>query len=280
MALPYSEWLEQAQRLKAGRSARVPHLCGEGRTLIIEHNNEGFRSWCHRCNEGGFKPHGQRALNKIIEQWNSAAGEHNDYNVQVPTDLIYDGWPWDAVLWVSKANITHRLIKRYGIGYSPRYGRVYLPVFSHPLGAAVRSLVYYQGRAVFSGQTPKYLGPSVNKNTLTYSTANYEAECQLGDKVAVVTEDILSAIRVGDIPGTVGIAIMGTAPSSEHITYLSQFKHVIIWLDPDGAGRKAARKLSTKLDMIGQPFEVIHTQRDPKMHCKREMKEILWRQST
>lgn len=286
MALPYKEWLEQAQRLPEGRSRRINHDCGEGRTMTVEHTADGHRCWCYRCNEGGFKPHGQRALSKIVERWNAAAGDHNDFKIVLPHDLTRRDLPWPAVRWLSKAGITQALMQKYGIGYSPRYGRVYLPVYSAPDRRGVRRLEYYQGRAVYDGQVPKYLNPKVNKANLVFSTewasASHGVEVQ-NDTVrkrkqasAIITEDILSAIRTGEVQGCTGVSILGTSPSPGQINYLSSFRSCIIWLDPDGAGQKATRKLKRSLEIVGQPFRVMHSERDPKLYSHRELKEMLW----
>lgn len=286
MPIPYSEWLQQAQRLPEGRSARVSHVCGEGRPMILEHTAEGFRCWCHRCHDGGFKPHGQRALSKIVERWNAAAGDHNDFKIVLPHDLTGRDLPWPAVRWLSKAGITQRLMQKYGIGYSPRFGRVYLPVYSAADRRGLRRLEYYQGRAVYDGQVPKYLNPKVNKSRLVFST-EYPAEEseRLTPKgrrkqTAVVTEDILSAIRVGEVPGATGVSILGTSPSPGQINYLSTFGSCIIWLDPDSAGKKATRLLKRSLEMIGQPYRVMTSERDPKLYSHRELQEMLWRKLT
>jgi hypothetical protein len=282
MALAYSEWLQRAQRLTEGRSARVDHDCGEGRTMLIEHNAEGFRCWCHRCHEGGFKPHGQQALSKIIARWNAAAGDHNDYTIVLPDDLTRLGLPWPATRWLSKAGLTEALCEKYGIGYSPHYGRVYLPVYSASGRGNARRLEYYQARAVHDGQAPKYLNPKVDKANLVFST-EYPAQGRQASaagrrkETAVVTEDILSAIRVGEVQSCRGISILGTAPSAGQINYLSQFPRCVIWLDPDNAGKKATRVLKRSLDMVGVPYEVMTSERDPKMYSFRQLQEMLWR---
>lgn len=285
MSIPYSEWLQQAQRLPYGRSARVRHDCGEGRPMIIEHMAEGFRCWCHRCHEGGFKPNGQRALSKIVERWNAAAGDHNDFKIILPHDLTRRDLPWPAVRWLSKAGITQRLMSEYNIGYSPRYGRVYLPVYSTPSRSGVRRLEYYQGRAVYGGQVPKYLNPKINKSSLVFSSRNKSPGSSTSgenkrSQTAIITEDILSAIRVGEVQGAAGVSILGTSPSPGQINYLSTFRSCLIWLDPDSAGQKATRLLKRSLEMIGQPYSVMTSERDPKLYSHRELQEMLWHRLT
>ena len=52
-------------------------------------------------------------------------------------------------------------------------------------------------------------------------------------KVAVVVEDCISAVAVGEIDGFVGLAVLGTSLSVVHKEYLSQFSTAIVALDPD-----------------------------------------------
>ena len=52
-------------------------------------------------------------------------------------------------------------------------------------------------------------------------------------KVAVVVEDCISAVAVGEIDGFVGLAVLGTSLSVTHKEYLSQFSTAIVALDPD-----------------------------------------------
>mgnify|MGYP001594072537 CR=1 FL=1 len=51
--------------------------------------------------------------------------------------------------------------------------------------------------------------------------------------VAVVVEDCVSAVVVGESDVYVGVAVLGTSLSESHKRYLSQFSTAIIALDPD-----------------------------------------------
>lgn len=52
-------------------------------------------------------------------------------------------------------------------------------------------------------------------------------------KVAVVVEDCVSAVVVGEYSSFVGVAILGTSLSESHKEYLMQFSTAIMALDPD-----------------------------------------------
>ena len=273
MSIPYSEWLDSAERLSEGRSKRISHLCGEGAVLNIEHSTEGYRCWCYRCNEGGFKPHGRQALSTYINRWNEAAASYDLSKIKLPEDLSSKSLPWPAARWLGDANITHALAVRYGIGYSPSMGRVYLPVYNR-VGDSVL-LVYCQARAVHPGQTPKYLNPRAYKPRLWFNSDCATAEGSVEADVAVLTEDILSAIRVGQVRSCSGVSLLGTSASTWHVAQLMQYSHVVIWLDPDQAGERGADKLKRALGLAGQSLSVLKTERDPKLYPHDELQEQL-----
>lgn len=275
MGIPYSEWLDRAQRLPEGRSQRVSHLCGEGDVLTIEHNREGYRCWCFRCNDGGFKPHGRQALAAYINRWNEAAANYDQRTIALPRDLTISDMPWAAARWLGAANITSRLAEQYRIGYSAEMGRVYLPVYGHR-GGKLR-LLYYQARAVHEGQTPKYLNPKAYKPELWFNSSIYPGAPggKVLREVGVVTEDILSAIRTGQVRRCSGLSLLGTSASTWHLAQLMRFKEIVIWLDPDAAGERGAKKLRDALSLAGISTSQLRTERDPKLYHHDELQEIL-----
>lgn len=262
--IPYSDWLAQCEKLKEGQSRRVSHACGDGNPLVIEHTQEGYRTYCHRCHDSGFKPHGRRNLDKQLRAWEERYAEiATQYRVKLPSDLT-DEIPSAGSLWLSRGGITNDLRRNYGIQYSPTYGRVILPVYDSG------RLVYYQARAVHAGQTPKYLNPAVDKSSIRFTAGQ--------GSTAVACEDILSAIRVGSIMGGstyTGVSILGTSPSVNSVNYLATYKRVLAWFDPDEAGRKATLELTKKLSLVGKTVTVIKSDHDPKIYNNRELKEVL-----
>lgn len=268
MAIPYKDWLPQAEKLKQGVTKRVGHECGSGDVLVIEHNKEGYRTWCHRCHEGGFKPHGRRSLDKQLKAWEERnAILYKPWDITLPSDLS-ETMPSCAALWLARGGITVDLQRKYEIGYSGHYGRVILPVYSGG------TLVYYQARAVHPDQQPKYINPAVDKGPIRFVAGESN-----GIK-AVVTEDILSALRVGEIAGTQGIALLGTSPSVSDINCLRRYDTIGAWFDPDKAGIKCTRELTKKLGLLGKTVTPIRTDKDPKEYSTREIKEILQCQLT
>lgn len=262
--LPYDEWLSEAEKLPEGRSERVGHLCGEGDVLIVEHTRDGYRAYCHRCHESGWKPHGRQSLAKQLLNWENADAElANKTFVNLPSDFTTT-IPAAGLLWLSRGGITQHLCNKYNIGYSEYYSRVFLPVYMDS------SLVYYQARAVHKGQTPKYINPRTDKSSIRFTSL------QNSDKpTIVVTEDILSAIRVGEVNGFRGCSILGTTASAADINYINSYSKIVLWFDPDAAGRACTRALSRSLGLFGMDCRVIRSTKDPKTYTHRELEVML-----
>ena len=71
-------------------------------------------------------------------------------------------------------------------------------------------------------------------------------------KVAVVVEDCISAVVVGEIDVYVGVAVLGTSLSDAHKKYLSQFSTAIVALDPDALPKtmQFAKELRQHVDKV------------------------------
>lgn len=264
--LKYEDWLPQSQALSEGSKERVGHWCGEGDVLVIEHSSEGYRAYCHRCHESGFKPHGRQSLNVQLKRWNEADAKlqtEAHKAIRLPDDLGTD-FPSEAVLWLSRGGITGHLRDKYRIRYSNYYKRVFIPVYSGS------TLVYWQARAVHKGQQPKYINPAVDKGAIRFSSLN-----TIRPEVVCVTEDILSAIKVGEVPGIEGCSILGTTASVQDINYINSFKEIILWFDPDEAGRRATRNIKRQLELQGRSPICITSTKDPKEYGRAELEEII-----
>lgn len=55
----------------------------------------------------------------------------------------------------------------------------------------------------------------------------------------------------------------------------SPFQEVAIWMDDDEAGINARRKMLRQLGAVGIPARYIASDRDPKHHTLKEMKELI-----
>jgi hypothetical protein len=143
--------------------------------------------------------------------------------------------------------------------YHPESDRVILPVYE----AGVP--VFWQARAL-DGRMPKYLGPTPRPPRLLARWGSAPRP--------TLTEDILSAMKVGQVAE--GWAVMGTRVSDHMVAMLmKRGVPVNVWLDPDSAGRKGAAKIIKQLQAYGLETRNIVSTRDPKLHTRSDIKELL-----
>jgi len=128
-------------------------------------------------------------------------------------------------------------------------------------------LVYWQARAVSEGQSPKYTNPPVSKSEILFTSGDPTDKSRV-----IVTEDILSAIRVGaHCPAA---CILGTKVSDSQASQLSTYARVSFWLDPDAAGLRGSAAGKRTLGLVTRA-DVISSDVDPKCLSNRRMREIL-----
>lgn len=258
-------WLKAAQQLREGSKGRASHGCGEGRTLLVAHERDKWTAWCFRCQESlvEFKP--QLSFSERMKRDRERAAEDETiarYTV-LPTPVVDDLalWPIEARLWLLKASIGAPETRQLGAYYHPPTNRVVLPVFDSG------RLAYWQARSI-DGRQPKYLGAAIDKRSIVAQFGKPDSP------VTVLTEDVLSAFRCGD--HVAAWALLGTALTDKVLARLiAAQKPVITWLDPDAAGRKAVRRITTRLALVGVPHRNIVSPFDPKLLPRGEIKSLL-----
>jgi DNA primase len=196
-------------------------------------------------------------------------------HVRLPKDFTTEIPPNEAV-WLYKAGISAALAKHYGFGFSPSLKRVVLPVYrdSTLIGFTARSTI---------GAKPKYIERMASPSGAVFA-ADPATRLPDGDACSdtdgpdlVLTEDILSAVRVGRIARRC-VALLGTSANEYQLEATAGCaKSIAIWLDPDRAGKKAAYKLNRTLSLQGYETVTIRTEQDPKRYSNREIRSILAR---
>lgn len=250
-----------------GRRARVHHDCGPGTCMIVSRNEEGWRAYCFRCDDKGFKPAPAPSLAE--RQARQAARRAADDAIRAdpvlpsPPNFDPSSWPLPERCWLYKAGLTNDQIKELGIYYHEPTGRVILPVFE------AGKLVYFQARSV-SG-VPKYLNPTVDRGSVVP---------KYGDAGPIVlTEDILSAVRVGQVAQ--GWCLLGVALDLKVLAQLQRLgTEVLVWLDPDWdrpgrPGQAAAADICRELALAGIPHANIVSKKDPKLHSRQQITEYI-----
>jgi len=167
-------------------------------------------------------------------------------------------WPLEARVWLYKAGLHNDKIKSLGFYHHEPTGRVVLPIIEN------NRLLYWQARG-FDPKAAKYINPPVPE----------KPAFRIGNgPVLVLTEDILSAVRVGGV--TEAWCLMGTSITDKVLSaIIATRKRVLVWLDPDGAGVKGRRKFVPRLRAYGVDATAITSDKDPKYYSKEEIAHIL-----
>lgn len=260
-------WLEQAQALREGGSKKVPHSCGEGDCLHINHKRDGWSAYCHRCGYKRFIPRpAESPAAKIARLGRMRDAERvvrDDPSLPMPANKEPSTWPLDARVWLYKAGISNAEIAALGFYWNPKLQRVVMPVYDSATGVPV----YWQARTLDKSNPRKYLNPSVDKARLIV---------RYGDgPMAVLTEDMLSAYKVSRA-GVAGWSILGTDLNYHTAAEVIRAgKPVCVWLDPDKAGQTAALEIIRKLRAYGVKARSILSTKDPKLLSREEITCLL-----
>ncbi|WP_258304896.1 hypothetical protein, partial [Escherichia coli] len=106
---------------------------------------------------------------------------------------------------------------------------------------------------------PKAINPTVNREGLV-------AQYGTGTAWVALTEDILSAAKVGGVEGATAWALLGTVLSYSSALSLAELgRPVLLMLDDDPAGRRGAAEASKTLSLLGVPHKQVYFGRDPKL---------------
>lgn len=231
----------------------------------MSHSPKGYSCYCFRCHTKGFVPHKGLSISELRDMRAAMQEYREDSSLELPKDFTL-AIPDKALVWLLKSGITAELRSQYGIGYSETMHRVVVPVYDNG------DLVATVSRAIdFPKQQPKYLEKS--KKGVMF-TSNSIDKPLLGDDTVVLTEDVLSAMRVGTVNRAV--ASLGTSMSDAEVSkLLSKYNRVLVWYDNDEAGIKGAKKISKQIRLQGGLVYIIKADEDPKYYNSRQIQEVL-----
>ena len=262
-------WLAVAKTVPAGRHVRIS-CCANDKSLMVHNEARGYRAYCFRCGPAGCVPHGDFSIEQLKRRREEMAWSQSK-TIALPHDFSTD-IPASEAVWLYKAGVSANVAKHYGFGYSPSLRRVVLPVYN------AGKLVGYTARSTI-GEKPKYRERADASAIFTSdprialpsakSSGTYTAyDC-------VLTEDILSAVRVGRNVQHC-CALMGTSLDAKQLERSLQFgSRMALWLDPDKAGRKAVSNLRRTLQLLGCKVQVIRSDKDPKYYSNDEIRRYL-----
>lgn len=267
-----SFWVHHLPTIPVGGKRRYPHDCGEGRTLVVFHNEPESSCYCHRCGSVGYHMQHLSVADALALQEKSKAAENAARtSLELPQVDSRDPGQWPAVLrnWFYKMGLGPAHISALGLYHNKDMDRIVLPILDED-----RKVVYWTARS--ASRTPKWLGPDVPKHGLVarYGTGK-------GDAV-VLTEDPLSAYKVGLV--CEAWCLFGTKlKDAVALQLLNDPRRVVTWLDDDqgrrngsNPGQDAAQKMRSRLRALGKDVANVTSDKDPKYLTRQRIRELLW----
>jgi len=236
--------------------------------LGIRRNPDGsIVAHCFNC--GGSTVHRPKSAVKNMYDMldrDKAIANSADKPMSLPPDCIskIEDWPDVARAWLYRYDITNKEIRALSIVYSPSYNRVILPIYYQGALAA------WQGRSLDKSNPPKYIGAKRVKGV-----KNYLKSSPISSNYLILTEDLLSAIRVNRICDAMSLG--GTSLQDETLGLydFNEYRGIIIMLDDDNPTvKKQQEDLKNKLEtMLTIPIYVHHTDGvDPKEMGRHELR--------
>ena len=271
--------LSIGQRLKTVCECSI--TSGSKSMLISRSVTNSIHAHCFRCGLDEFVSASPRSLTELTRDRETFASwmaqdRSSTSGIELPTDFTLD-IPTAGRLWFLTSGISVEIAKKYGIGWSKSLSRVILPVYGPE---PQRELLGFCARRIGNAEGPKYINRTTDASVVFCSSEQIMLPIQSrysGPIQVVVTEDALSAIRVGRLVNA--RALLGTQPSPEKLLSIvgniDKGSVVAVWLDGDKAGRKGRNKTARRLSLLGMKPVFITTQLDPKRYSNREILEIL-----
>ena len=187
-------------------------------------------------------------------------GDNNEMRPMTPLEIDISNWcPYNHPYWIERG-FTEQTIGEWQLGYDRVENRVVVPI-------------YYQGelmgwtkRALDDYTKPKWSNnPELQKSKLLFGVDKV-----MGDKVILV-EAPLSAIMLWQQGIPNAVASMGASLSDEQAKILRSISNqVLVYYDPDEAGRTGTVGAIRKLKDFVDVYVVQPTRDDPAAMTKEE----------
>lgn len=255
--------------MSIGEQVHVNHdNCPAGvdtkRRLYIKNTSTAVLAYCHHCNGHYVKPKGKRTLAEVEEEVVSTAPTV-DQDIPPDTTFDWNEFSVDARIWLLNTHLVKSTAYLRKIGYSPSWDRLILPVVNNG------NIVLWQGRKL-SGAGPKYVTHGDKSVVAIYQSQNFRAA-----STVVLTEDIVSAMRVAQDTGCDAIALLGTSLSDRVLSYLqyANYKRVLVWMDNDVPGQEAKHLIRNRLEPVLAAVVDSYSLPEPKLQAPSQLAEIL-----
>lgn len=269
--LDHSEWVHRLPSIPVGGRRRYTHDCGEGKPLIVFHNEPEASAYCWRCGKVGYYERQMSAQEKLaLLERQKHADTRMRATVELPPCTEADPGKWPAKLrnWFYRMGLGPAHLTALGCYYNAEMDRVVLPIRDKdgkPVMWTARS----------SWASPKWIGPQVSKMGMVvrYGVGR-------GDRI-VLLEDPLSAYKVGLV--TEAWCLLGTKlHDAVVLELLNDPRPVVTWLDDDkgrpggyNPGQEAAAAMRRRLVSLGKPVGNMKSDRDPKYLPRKLLEDHL-----
>lgn len=253
-------------RLADNEQVNINHInCPAGRDtkkrLYVRKRDGSLLFYCHHCGKGASK-HGKKRYIRDRQPTQVT------WDLRLPYDLTRKDMHVVAHAWLYKYGITDEELRLYGIGWSETVGRVILPVYDQ-----AGTLTAYQSRRVLPhDHMPKYL---TDKNKGCRFPL-FLGTKQTSTTTVVLTEDILSAIKVGRQCQAAALLGVNLTRENRNALLAEGFTKFVVWLDDDNAAvRHAQRKIMRSIEPFADVVKVTGHTCDPKEMSDEQIKSIL-----
>lgn len=227
-------------------------------------------TYCFSCGEFKYKGKTPTEFEHYFPIWEDT---HTEEGLQLPY-TTNSKFNHRAESWLMKNGLTPALRSLYRIGFVANetvpvpkskwtvklQNRIIFPCYG------VNGLLYYQARATDPDDKVKYY--TIGEK------APFWAHRHEDKKSIVITEDIVSTIRAGII--TNAVALCGTKFSKELLLQLTEnYDRIIVWMDSDRAGVRAARELTKRLRLLTDNVVKVRSRKEAKQCHTSELNRIL-----
>lgn len=221
--------------------------------------DNSYLFYCHHCgNRGSLKYHG---LLRIEEVAKDTTVTTRSSAVELLTALdnhrhgvfTIDFWSLDAKLWWYKYNLDNDDVVRHCVQYNNVDDRLWLKVADG----------LWQGRGFRdAAKKMKYytVGDITASKVFVRNTRS----------TVMLVEDVVSAYKCAKA-GINVLPLLGTTLRSHHLSLVKGYDRVIIYMDNDTAGQKAAVNIYKELSPYSNDLDVIHDAQ-PKERPLEELK--------
>jgi len=263
MRLDKEEYMPYAPD-EPGRPNRVNHnsgnCAGDSLSLSVWRNNDGsVGAKCYRCGGKGRADAKGSMFKKTPKK---------ETVQEMPTDIVfnYEDMPPEIATYLSGKGMTEALCFHYGVGWSPSLDGLILPVHNE---------LHHDGFQIkYFDRDQRYSTVHRGNRELMFSHL-----CDKQD-VAIIVEDLISAIRVKESTGYDAFALLGSEINDHGLSQILRFnQEFVVWLDNDNdIICSKAKALYNRLSLFGR-CRYIKDQCEPKDISDLEIKEILHKKS-